>query len=108
MSDESTESLSDYKHRLAREASDGQDIKDARKQAAFKLLFGTAKAKAIAASQALAFANPDDSKKIRALQNEVLRYEEMAEWVRTAVISGEMAFQKLQMSTGELETTPEE
>lgn len=108
MNDEITESLSDYEHRLAREASDGQDIKDARKQAAFKLLFGGAKAKAIEARTALVFANPDDSQKIRALQNEVLRYEEMAEWVRTAIISGEMAFQKLQMATGELHVTQEE
>lgn len=106
--EERVESLSDTEHRLAREAANGADIKDARKQEVFKLLFGTAKGKAIEARNALVFANPDDARKIRALQNEVLRYEEMAEWVRTAIVAGENAFAQLQMERGERSDEPEE
>jgi hypothetical protein len=99
--DDRNEPLDDYELRLAQNAALGEEIKDARDRAGFILLFGEAKRKAIRARTDLVDANPEDAKEIRRLQNDVRRYEEMAHWVRTAIVQGEQCFQQLQTHRGE-------
>ena len=98
--DELTEQLSDLEHRLAHNAIIGEEIHNARIEASFILLFGGAKDAAIKARNALCTVQTTDPSVVR-LQNDVARYEEMASWVRTALVEGKAAFQQLQFATGE-------
>lgn len=110
MSEARTEPLDDTELRLVQNAAIGADIKDARDKAMFILLFSAAKEAAIKAWKALIDVDPENPKEIRRLQNEVKRYEEMAQWVRTAVLEGEQAFEQLQSLRGEIdnEDTPQQ
>lgn len=96
-----TESLDNLELRLAQQAAIGEDIRDARKEAAFIHLFGSAKRAAIDARGKLVDVDPENQREIRRLQNEVKRYEDMALWIRTAVIEGQHAFDQLQHLRGE-------
>lgn len=105
--DELIETIGDYEHRLAHNAMIGEEIHNARIEAAFVLLFGGAKSAAIKARDGLCKVQSSDPA-ITRLQNEVARYEEMANWVRTALVEGKSAFQQLEMATGERTEEPEE
>lgn len=96
-----TEPLDDIATRLIQNAAIGADIDDARDKAAYILLFSTAKEKALDAWKGLITVDPHEWKKIQALQNDVKRYEELAAWIRGAVIEGEEAFAQLQSHRGE-------
>jgi hypothetical protein len=63
---------------------------------------------AITARNALCAVDPEDAKAIRLLQNEVLRFEESADMVRTALMKGERAFLQLQLHRGERTETSED
>lgn len=95
------EQLDDIERDLVHKAAAGEDIRDARKQQAFQLLLGAAKERAIAARNKLVTVDPHDWKKVQHLQNEVSRYEEMADWLRTAVLQGEQAFAQLAAMRGD-------
>lgn len=95
------EQLDDVERNLVEEVLKGEEIKDGQTKPIFQLLFRTAKEAAIAARNALVAADADDSKHVRYLQNEVKRYEEMADWIRTAVTKGENAFKQLEVYRGD-------
>jgi hypothetical protein len=63
---------------------------------------------AIEARNALVTVDPEDAKAIRHLQSEVLRFEESADLVRTALMKGEQAFIQLQLHRGERTETSED
>lgn len=94
--------LDEIETELVDRAAAGQIIKDATTRVGFQLLFTKAKESAIKARNALVAADPDNPKEIRQLQNDVKRYEEMADWIRTAIVDGETAFQQLEAHRGEV------
>ncbi len=102
------ETIDTGEHRQVEKAIKGQDIKDSRIHESFKLLFGTAKANAILARNNLCAVDPHDWRKIQGFQDDVRRYEEMADWVRAAIYGGEQAFEQLQAMRGESPEEPEE
>lgn len=103
-----TADLSSYEQDLLKAAVQGEDVRDARLRPMFRMMFTKFRTDAIKARDALCTVDPEDAKAIRILQNEVLRFEESADMVRTALIEGEQAFQQLQSSRGERSEEPEE
>lgn len=85
---------------LVERAAKAYDIKDATKNAAFQVLFAEAKSAAIAARNELVAVNPRDWRAIERLQNEVKRYEEMADWIRVALAEGDNALAQLEVYRG--------
>lgn len=100
MSDVELPKLDNEEQSLVDAAALAWDIRDTAKKETFKLLFGAAHDRAIKARNALVTVDPENSKEIRRLQNEVKRYEEMAEWIRIAVTSGDNAQQMLDTIRG--------
>lgn len=94
------DALDEVEQELVEKCAQGEIIKDASQKLAFKMLFSRAKLLAVAARNALVIVDSEDPKKIRALQNDVLRYEEMADWIRTAIVQGKQAFEQLEAYRG--------
>lgn len=77
-----------------------EEIKDARDRPAFNLLFRWAKEQAIAARNDWVAADPNDAGEMRRLQNDVKRYEEMAEVIRQVFIQAVQTVQQLDALLG--------
>lgn len=100
MIEKELESLDDVERDLVERAATLAQVKDATDKPAFTLLFNYFKEKAIKARNDLVAADPENPKQIRHLQNEVKRYEEIADVVRLTFIQAVQTVQQLDAYLG--------
>ena len=86
---------------LLAQALIGVDCEKFKASNVFRYLEGCARMEAEAATDALKYVDPEDSKTIRTLQNEIWRHEQFITWLNEAISDGNVATSQLSIEDGE-------